>query len=613
MGEYAELKERMTRGWQTWNNESVVSYIHMPEGVGFALSFKDHKEQKYLANVLIGTPKEQGTVIPKAHMYDNSYTELELWWYGNRILVQTAVQGDDQLVLVTPLAGPCYPTTLIVKGIALWNLGGYAVRKEVQEETGSACLELYGKQKDEPVPVFLTVRDAGELFVSADTAYLSASLEGPVGISTGRAYSEEEIRAILKRGRGRFEQNRGRYKEKADCYDAMQTCQAWDTVYLPDEKTPATTVSRIWNRNWGGYVLFCWDTYFGALMQAVDNKDLAYCNAIAITNRLTRDGFVPNYTCHDGFQSNDRSQPPVGSMTVRRIYEKYREKWFLQEVYEKLVRWNDWFYENRRTSHGLMAWGSNPITPIFDHNLELYDVHDRQGAAYESGLDNSPMYDDAVFDEKQNRLLLEDVGLTGLYIKDCRELAKIACELGNTKKQSELMARTEELEENLEQLWDEKTGLYLNRREDTLEFEHRLSPFHFHALFSRKVSREHIERILAEHFYNPDEFCGEYILPSIARNDPAYPEQEYWRGRIWAPMNYLVYEALGEHGLKKEQLILAEKSEALLLKEWRECGHVHENYDPETGEGCNSPRSDKFYHWGGLLGWIALDAVGLLA
>ena len=77
-------------------------------------------------------------------------------------------------------------------------------------------------------------------------------------------------------------------------------------------------------------------------------------------------------------------------------------------------------------------------------------------------------------------------------------------------------------------------------------------------------------------------------------------------------MNYLVYEALGEHGLEKERRILAEKSEALLMKEWKECGHVHENYDPETGEGCNSPRSDKFYHWGGLLGWIALDFAGKL-
>ena len=48
----------------------------------------------------------------------------------------------------------------------------------------------------------------------------------------------------------------------------------------------------------------------------------------------------------------------------------------------------------------------------------------------------------------------------------------------------------------------------------------------------------------------------------------------------------------------------------LLMKEWREHGHVHENYCGNTGEGCNQGRSDRFYHWGGLLGTIALIEAG---
>jgi len=41
-----------------------------------------------------------------------------------------------------------------------------------------------------------------------------------------------------------------------------------------------------------------------------------------------------------------------------------------------------------------------------------------------------------------------------------------------------------------------------------------------------------------------DEFWGEFVIPSIARNDPAFKDQQYWRGRIWGPMNYLVYLGL---------------------------------------------------------------------
>jgi len=96
------------------------------------------------------------------------------------------------------------------------------------------------------------------------------------------------------------------------------------------------------------------------------------------------------------------------------------------------------------------------------------------------------------------------------------------------------------------------------------------------------------------------------MLPSIARNDPAYPEQTYWRGRIWAPMNFLVYMGLRNYNLPAARKELADKSAALLLKEWREHRHVHENYCAETGEGCNRGNSDRFYHWGGLLGAIAI-------
>jgi len=121
-------------------------------------------------------------------------------------------------------------------------------------------------------------------------------------------------------------------------------------------------------------------------------------------------------------------------------------------------------------------------------------------------------------------------------------------------------------------------------------------------------TREQAQRMIDEHFFNPDEFWGDWILPAIARNDPCYPDQDYWAGRIWAPMNFLVYLGLRKYDLPKARKALVEKSEALLLKEWRENRHVHENYCGDTGMGCGSGKqnSDSFYHWGGLLGLISV-------
>jgi len=198
------------------------------------------------------------------------------------------------------------------------------------------------------------------------------------------------------------------------------------------------------------------------------------------------------------------------------------------------------------------------------------------------------------------------------YITDCRELAELARRIGRDEVVGELEARAEKYAASLKTLWCEETGLFLNKRLDNGAFEHRLSPTHFYPLLAGVPTQAQAERMINEHFFNEKEFWGEWILPSIARNDPMYPDQDYWRGRIWAPMNFLVYLGLCKYDLPTARKALVEKSEALLLKEWREHRHVHENYCGDTGAGCGSGKqnSDAFYHWGGLLGLISVMESG---
>ncbi len=58
-------------------------------------------------------------------------------------------------------------------------------------------------------------------------------------------------------------------------------------------------------------------------------------------------------------------------------------------------------------------------------------------------------------------------------------------------------------------------------------------------------------------------------------------------------MNYLVYEALTEAGMKREARLLAQSSRKLLLGEWLRKGHVHENYSPIDGTGCHDSSNKK--------------------
>lgn len=68
----------------------------------------------------------------------------------------------------------------------------------------------------------------------------------------------------------------------------------------------------------------------------------------------------------------------------------------------------------------------------------------------------------------------------------------------------------------------------------------------------------------------------------------------------------MVYLGLCQYDLPEARRDLAEKSRHLLRKERRDKGHVHENYNAVTGDGCDVDNSQAFYHWGGLLGLPAL-------
>jgi hypothetical protein len=605
MNEYETLQKNLARGWNTWNTRSVLSHVLLPEGFALNLGLRDYPAHRDLREAQIGRKgggEEQ--IHPGPHAYDGSYTELNLKWLGNEMVVQSAHMGEDLVVLVTPLARPSYarraPLLVVESGI-LWNRSGF-----MAVEDGALVGQFAGRS----VRVYPTRTLTPDPHVPAHTPYLSMLLDGPVGISTGRPRSVEEIQAVVSAARSAVMRQFKHYGELAEVYRAIQTAMAWDTIYEPEHDRVVSPVSRIWNVVWGGYVLFEWDNYFAAYLASAENREIAYANAVEMTREATESGLVPNFATVNGVASRDRSEPPVGALMCRELYRKFREPWFLEEVFPNLLRWNRWWHE-RRSLDGLLCWGSDPYEPVLGGDLER-EVNHRQGAAWESGLDNLPVYDNAPFDAARHLMLVHDVGLNGLYTADCDALAEIAAVLGRADEAGELRARGAAYRAALARLWDEKSGIYRNRRADTGEFLPGLAPTSFYPLLALAASEAQAARMAAEHFYNPREFWGEWMLPTIARSDPAFGDQDYWRGRIWGPTNFLVYLGLRNYPLEGARKDLADKSVRLLLKEWVERGHVHENYNAITGLGCDAHNSDGFYHWGGLLGMPALIEAGLM-
>lgn len=601
--EYEQVQSRLASGWNTFDTRSVLTHVRMPHGAAIALGLKEYRGCAYLREALIGRQGDDvESIRPGPHAYDGSYTQLSLAWHGIEIEVETATDGDDWVALIRPVRGQIRPAGLLVEMSLRWNRPGV-----ILYEADTLAVQT----PDETIRLYSSRPTNGDNWTGSSVPNWCIELCDPVALSTGRPRSVNEVGAILARQRQTHERTAVAYGEHAESYRALQTCLAWDTIYEPRKERVVSTVSRIWNCTGGGYQLFCWDTYFAAYMAALDNRELAYANAVEITREQAVDGFVPNCG-HACFTSHDRSQPPVGSGMVREIYRRYREDWFVEDVFDALLQWNRWWPKAREVE-GFLCWGSHPFSARAKE-LDPYPrgaVNEHLGAAYESGLDNSPMYDDAPFDEERHCLLLADVGLNGLYAWDCACLADLARVIGRDDEASELHARAEDWRTRVNKLWDETAGIYLNRRLDTGAVSTRRSPTNFYPLLARSANTEQATRMMRDHLTNPNAFGGEWVLPSISRDDPAYGDQQYWRGRVWAPMNFLVYLGLCQYeGLQPERTWLSDHSEALLLKEWTECGHVHENYNADTGEGCDQGSSDRFYHWGGLLGTIALIESG---
>jgi glycogen debranching enzyme len=507
-------------------------------------------------------------------------------------------------------------------------------------------------------------------------------------------------------------------------------------VYSPDTEG----ISEIVSRNWclpDGQVLFCWDSFFNGLLASIENPEAGREVVRAVLNGQLPNGLVPNFSGRGWGVSADRSQPPVGSLCVWKMYQRDPDIAFLKEVFPKLLKWHNWWFTARDGNNdGLLEWGSE--TGVL------------QNAKFESGLDDSPMFDTATM--SGTHMMVDSVDLNALWAMDAEYLAKIAQVLGDHDEAAKLGDEVVHMVNQVNgSLWNPEVGAYCyrywtprlarhsvplaqlvssadgpglhgdyftGRNFDHLVYSRQDADINFNwtgtspqtslgkedysvrwtANISAKQSADYIFKTYAddgvrvwidvkqiiddwkvhgtnetdsapvsleagatheikieyfqaagdavcrleveqldkdspaETFYNrlsplnfypmaagvptPDQakamrdilfrskkFEGDYMCPTIERDDPAFPQQGYWRGTIWGPTNYLLYQGLRRYCTDAERNEFAKKSVALFMKNWNADGTCHENFNAMTGEG----RSDPHYTWGALLCLIGIE------
>lgn len=628
---YSELENAYKQGWNTWNPRSTLSFVDLPSAFSINIGLKDYLNAEVMTETIPQVHHEN--IRHKAHLYDGSYTSQEIDYSQMKFRIESAVSEGELVVLVTPMevrqveiptnfvaisersdeSEKKYtdriklPVVLVETGM-LWNRPGSLSRN-------GAVLNAETPEKD--YTVYVTGNQVEEYYVgSIKTPYIAVKADGEIGISTNKKKTVDEIKKILETKRNEWKKEKEQYGNMQDVYDAMQTCLAWNTFYDAQDDRVITPVSRIWAYTNKGYVLYLWDTYFGAYQAAATgNKTIAYANAKAMTDAKTDGGLVPNNIQANGFITRDRSQPPVGSMCVREVYRKFGDKWFLELLYDDLLEWNRW-WANNRDYDGLLCYGSNEYDPVIGFIYELTTVGQVNGwfgASMESGWDGSIIYENQDFDKGRSIMKSWDASLNGLYVMDCNALADIAQELGKTEDAEEIRGRAKKYAHNIQRLWDKDAGFFKNKNWETGEFPDFKAINGFLPLLTGELTDGQLVKLIDDNLLNPEEFKTNWIVPTVPKSNPVFGENRYWDGRVWPPVNFLIYLGLLNYDhpqAESAKEFLVQNSKELLLKEWERGHYVRENYDCNTGDGLQSNHSAAFYHWGGLLGLMNLIEEG---
>lgn len=385
----------------------------------------------------------------------------------------------------------------------------------------------------------------------------------------------------------------------AGALDAIRDVLAWNTVWDGANNRVYSPVSRIWNL--GTYAVWYNDTTYNAMMAGLFDPALSRDNmACAMASATPQGNFACILTSHD--QWVDRTQAPNGALMAWMMWQRGGDSSLLELAFPALAANQRWWRANRDPyGRGLVSCGTSDVGEALYKGTHF-------GARNETGMDNSPTHDEAVYDPATRTLSLLDVGLNCTLALDAEMLARIATVLGKPAEAAEFAALAEETKRLIQtELWDESRGIFANRQRSG-GFVRSVGPTSFYPLICGAATPEQIDRLMA-HLDDPAMFGGDYVIPNVARSDPAYADNVYWRGRIWPNVNWFLWQALRRAGLTARARDFAEKSMTLFRQNWDGRRIVAENYNAETGEAMDQPDTDPFLCWGAMLPLIGVAEV----
>jgi len=323
----------------------------------------------------------------------------------------------------------------------------------------------------------------------------------------------------------------------------MLDAMLWIRTWHPFERKVFLPPGRSWMGD-GRYNIWGWDENFNAIVAAVVDADLARSNLLLAAG-------------------DER----IGPFALWRVFRRHGDRSLLEATYPVYRK----------------------LYPPQDAKLVQGNMPDKFNVG--KGMDDTPMREPA-----RNLGNMYSLDMSCFKAISLEIMGKMARVLGNPQDAQQYEQAYRNIVAAINQtFWHDAKGTYRNRYVSG-DWALCESPTSFYPLLAGAPSVQQAQR-LVQHLLDERTFWGQYVIPSLSKADPEYglPTQHphdgktifppfcYWRGAIWPPPNYLVYEGLKRYHLDAPAAELATKSAAMWLESWRDGNQTCENYHPQTG------------------------------
>ena len=343
-----------------------------------------------------------------------------------------------------------------------------------------------------------------------------------------------------------------RYSEAKD----LASYILWSAFVRPEGKLTRTSVysSKNWMTN-----IWSWDNCFCALAMVENMPNFALDQLLVFADNQHEAGVYPDFI-NDQFSLFSFCKPPIHGWALLEMIK--RNSTILQSSIERIE------YLYKSISDSTNFWLKYRRLPsgaiIYRHGND-------------SGWDNATLFMEGG--------PVESPDLYAYLSKQCDCLAEISRLLGHGIDEAENWTFLAESLANsmLDRLCDD-SGFFARRGLEGEKIEHRGSfllrmPIVAYTRLPEKVIKKLILDISDE-----NRFLTRFGLASEALDSPFIEPQGYWRGPVWAPVNYLVFDALRHLG----EMSLANRIAQRFVDLCSEEG-MAENFDPIEGKGLDDP------------------------